>query len=771
VHQSRTARVILALDEDESAPVKEVALKLIRDSEAFHREMEQLHRGELSSMQYAATALKFHPKMRLIDDPECTCCIVFERGARTLADAIVHDAFAGKADDSTSILIARDVLLQLSAGLLHLHETCRAVHCDFKVVNAMQFGRMWKLIDFDATVLIGRPAGLKYSTLVAPPELITTNAGLPIVRDPGSEDKLLAVPSYDVWSFGVVLFHLLVGRPLFLADLDDNLDAKHLKTLLEWDEDECKGQLDCMEWATIRANFGKDLLHWIFQANPSDRPSMAQIRMHPFFTDNPRRNLISCTDLPWNCPHTDMRDKVCPVLCFSASKDDKEAIEFFAGLQSRCPILAECLHMEFGPAGMEQAVQSSTCTVNELPQAVQPRPRVAALCVAVDQFDSLWLPNLSSCCVGARLFAQELKSIPVPFSAFVEVCENPDRAALRNAEAAFCQQLQDASASMEIVVVFVASHGCQLEAELFFAVRDTEVTEAADADEYIPHFRENFVNVNELIHRIRKHWKGPLAVIADTCRSSAYPDLSVATRELSEQIPYTESILCCFSTAARATASDGMEGMPNPFTRALLQCLFKSGAPLRSTILNACTMLGKDEQPSCAIMKFPDVPLIPAFCKIVYVGNVYPDNSQLLLRLRKAMEHHQNSPEAVMVVVTSGKTPDRLQTLRSIEGAGISPWEFEATTGSSCGKQIWSELSIETFAKVVSAWEARSGLSAIALLSARVLQCAFHSLPWMAGLRDAREPMVPDSKEVLLVPVSALKRGSGKMASARRATS
>jgi hypothetical protein len=239
----------------------------------------------------------------------------------------------------------------------------------------------------------------------------------------------------------------------------------------------------------------------------------------------------------------------------------------------------------------------------------------------------------------------------------------------------------------------------------------------------MPHFSENFVSVNNLISRIRGHWKGPLALIADTCRSPAYPDLNVEPGELSEQISYTESILCCFSTAARAAANDGMDGMPNPFTTALLRCLFNPGAPLRSTILDACNMLGKDEQPSCAIMKFPDVPLIPAFCEIVHVGSVCPDSSQLLRHLRKAIQRHQNAPDALVVVVASGNTSELLER---IEGVGVSPLKFEASTGSSNGKKVFSKVSIETYAKILRAWEARSGILALTSLFVRVLQCSLN---------------------------------------------
>jgi hypothetical protein len=164
-----------------------------------------------------------------------------------------------------------------------------------------------------------------------------------------------------------------------------------------------------------------------------------------------------------------------------------------------------------------------------------------------------------------------------------------------------------------------------------------------------------------------------------------------------------------------------MDGMPNPFTTALLRCLFKSGPPLRSTILNACSMPGKDEQPSCAIMKFPDVPLIPAFCEIIYVGKVLSDSAPQLDRLRKAMERHENCPDAAIAVVSSG-TPD---VLKSINEVGVLPWEFDTSTGLSDGKRTVSELSITTYAKIVSAWEARSGLNPVVLMFLKALQCLF----------------------------------------------
>ena len=94
---------------------------------------------------------------------------------------------------------------------------CRSIsraQQDLKPLNIMKVDEDWKLIDLDAAAKIGGKAGLKSSTGYVPPELlILSSAGEASVRDPDHADALTAEPSFDLWSFGALLY-LLITRQI-----------------------------------------------------------------------------------------------------------------------------------------------------------------------------------------------------------------------------------------------------------------------------------------------------------------------------------------------------------------------------------------------------------------------------------------------------------------------------------------------------------------------------------------------------------------------------
>ena len=105
---------------------------------------------------------------------------------------------------------------------------CRSIsraQQDLKPLNIMKVDEDWKLIDLDAAAKIGGKAGLKSSTGYVPPELlILSSTGEAIVRDPDQADALTAEPSFDLWSFGALLYLLITGQTLFHNNQEYNLD-------------------------------------------------------------------------------------------------------------------------------------------------------------------------------------------------------------------------------------------------------------------------------------------------------------------------------------------------------------------------------------------------------------------------------------------------------------------------------------------------------------------------------------------------------------------
>jgi serine/threonine protein kinase len=150
----------------------------------------------------------------------------------------------------------------------------------------MKVGEDWKLIDLDAAAKIGEEAGLKSSTGYVPPELlILSSAGEACVRDPNQADALTADPSFDMWSFGALLYLLITGETLFKNNMEDNLNNRDLLRLCEWNVDDLEDALDNVHNSRGKHQpLGRDLLEKLLQPEASKRPkTMANVLKHPFF--------------------------------------------------------------------------------------------------------------------------------------------------------------------------------------------------------------------------------------------------------------------------------------------------------------------------------------------------------------------------------------------------------------------------------------------------------------------------------------------------------
>jgi len=88
-------------------------------------------------------------------------------------------------------------------------------------------------------------------------------------------------PSFDIWSFGTILYALCTGSPLFTVNRDDDLkEGVDMHEVATWDDAKKIRSL-----AEINDPMAKDLLSKLLARNPDDRPGTFQdVLNHSFFT-------------------------------------------------------------------------------------------------------------------------------------------------------------------------------------------------------------------------------------------------------------------------------------------------------------------------------------------------------------------------------------------------------------------------------------------------------------------------------------------------------
>lgn len=167
--------------------------------------------------------------------------LVLELGDRDLHDAMSHGAISSDGIAGMDFPLVRKIAVDVAHALEDLHRN-RRIHADLKPHNIVCLGNTWRLIDLDVSCTFGETFGEKLpSTGYCPPEfatvLLTTTSGTnPLYCELHTTNPVsyTASVAHDLWSFGVALFHLVFGMPLWRTDQNDNVTRADLCSLANW---------------------------------------------------------------------------------------------------------------------------------------------------------------------------------------------------------------------------------------------------------------------------------------------------------------------------------------------------------------------------------------------------------------------------------------------------------------------------------------------------------------------------------------------------------
>ena len=205
----------------------------------------------------------------------CGPAQVMPRADASLADMLHRERVAGMNWNGI-----RNIFERIVQACAHLHDHGLS-HNDLKPKNIVRIDEDLRLIDLECA----SPLGGRYSSTKMPSQAFLSPEFARLVYGRSNPDLSMYVVTvaHDMWSLGVILFHLCARVSLWHADDDDNLCDLYMEDLMEWDE-EIKE--DKLRWIPPAEGTARTLLSKLLEREPAKRTahfgSLHQILDDPF---------------------------------------------------------------------------------------------------------------------------------------------------------------------------------------------------------------------------------------------------------------------------------------------------------------------------------------------------------------------------------------------------------------------------------------------------------------------------------------------------------
>ncbi|OAD69050.1 hypothetical protein PHYBLDRAFT_150050 [Phycomyces blakesleeanus NRRL 1555(-)] len=211
---------------------------------------------------------------------------VMERLDETLAATIRRFRNKNTSNTEWADGPAREIARDVAECLVWCHANDIAF-CDLKPSNIMHNKhRPWKLIDFEASRMIGQECVGVITPRYCPPEVArATTYGLE------GANGVVATASVDLWALGCVIYELATQRPLFASSIKDETilhfvshpspSTPILNNGLRWNE---HNELEIPHLGRLVPNEDTRHLLWILLSrDPSKRGRASSLLKHPYF--------------------------------------------------------------------------------------------------------------------------------------------------------------------------------------------------------------------------------------------------------------------------------------------------------------------------------------------------------------------------------------------------------------------------------------------------------------------------------------------------------